>query len=108
MYNHEEKARSLHRQGNNCSTSLHKAFEEDMTLSGDYPMPRSIDGKCGALLAAIKILKDTGHEDKVEEFEKQFKNKFEYVTCMELMTHGRKCNDYVGESAKMIDQILNS
>jgi len=108
MYNHEEKARELKKQGNNCSASLNKAFEEDIELSQDFPMPRSIDGKCGALLTAIKILQETGHQDKIEEFEKQFKNKFEYVTCMELMTHGRKCNDYVGESAKMIDQILNS
>ena len=108
MYNHEERARSLHRQGNNCSTSLHKAFEEDMKLDSKYPMPRSIDGKCGALLTSIKILKETGHEDKIEEFEKQFKSKFGYTKCLELMTHERRCNDYVGECARMVDNILNS
>ena len=107
MYNHEEKARNYKTQGNNCSTSLHKAFAEDIELSTDFPMPRSIDGKCGALLTALKILEETGNRDKKEEFEKEFINKFGYSKCMELMTHGRKCNDYVGESAKMIDKILN-
>lgn len=30
MNNHEEKARELKRSGNNCSTSLHIAFSEDI------------------------------------------------------------------------------
>ena len=71
-------------------------------------MPRSIDGKCGALLTAIKILKETGHEDKIEEFEKEFVKKFGYAKCLDLVMHGRKCNDYVGEAAKMLDDILNA
>ena len=108
MYNHEERARNLKKQGNNCSESLHKAFEEDINLSPDYPMPRSIDGKCGALLTAISILKETGNADKIEEFEKEFERKFGYTKCIELMTHERRCNDYVGESAKYIDDVLNS
>lgn len=107
MSNHEEKARSYKKQGDNCSTSLHKAFKEDIELSNNYPMPRSIDGKCGALLTALKILEETGHEEKQEEFEKWFLNKFGYVKCIELMSHERRCNDYVGESAKYIDSILN-
>ena len=108
MNNHEEKARSLHKQGNNCSTSLHDAFSEDIQLSKDFPMPRSIDGKCGALLASLKILKEMGHEEKQEEFEKEFIDKFGYNKCLELMTHERRCNDYVGESAKMLDKILKT
>ena len=108
MSNHEEIARNLHRIGNNCSTSVHNAFSKDMELSDDYPMPRSIDGKCGALLTSLKILEEIGHEDKLEEFEKEFINKFGYSKCMELMTHERRCNDYVGESAKMLDEILEN
>ena len=106
MTNHEERARQLHRMGNNCSTSLHKAFSEDMDLSQDFPMPRSIDGKCGALLTSLKILKEKGYEEEQEKFENWFIQEFEYSKCMDLMTHGRRCNDYVGESAKMLDKIL--
>lgn len=107
MANHEERARQLHRMGNNCSTSLHNAFSEDMELSSDFPMPRSINGKCGALLTSLKILKEKGYEDKQEEFENWFMQEFGYSKCKDLMTHERRCNDYVGVSAKMLDEILN-
>ena len=106
MGKHEERARALKAQGNNCSVSLHKAFTEDTRLDGDYPEPRSIDGKCGALLTALKILRETGHEDKIEEFEKKFIEKFGYNKCRDLMTHERRCSDYVGECARMLDEIF--
>lgn len=107
MSNHENRARELKAQGNNCSTSLHKAFEEDIELSKDFPAPRSIDGKCGALLTAKKILIEKGYTDKVDELEKEFIKRFGYSKCIELMSHERRCDDYVGESAKMVDIILN-
>ena len=108
MSKHEERARELKSKGNNCSVSLYQAFSEDTKLTGDYPAPRSIDGKCGALLTALKILKETGHEDKQEEFEKEFIKRFGYSKCIDLMTHERRCSDYVGESAKMLDEILEN
>ena len=108
MSNHEERARELHRQGNNCSTSVHTAFSEDTKISADYPEPRSIEGKCGALITAEKILKDTGNEDEIEKFEKEFNEEFGYVKCIDLMTHERRCNDYVGWSSKKIDEILDT
>lgn len=77
-----------------------------MNLSNDFPKPRSIEGKCGALLTAQKILKELGYEDKIEEFEKEFVKRFGYSKCIELMTHERRCNDYVGESARMLDEII--
>ena len=107
MYNHEEKAREYRRMGNNCSASLYKAFSEDIKISSNYPAPRSIEGKCGALLTALKILDEIGKSDKKEEFEKKFIEKFGYSKCIELMTHERRCNSYIGESAKMLDEILN-
>ena len=106
MNNHEIEAREFKSQGNNCSESLHMAFSKDTNISNDFPSPRSIEGKCGALLTSLKILDETGHSDKKEEFEKEFKKKFGYSKCLELMTHERRCSDYVGESAKMIDEIL--
>ena len=106
MKEHEEKARNNHKKGNNCSVSLYKAFIEDITIGKDYPMPRSIDGKCGALLVSLRILQETNNEDKIEAFEKEFIKKFGYTKCLELVTHGRRCNDYVGECAKMLDEII--
>ena len=106
MKKHEEQARSLHRSGNNCSNSLYRAFLEDTNLDGNIPAPRSIEGKCGAVLAAEKILRECGKEDSIENFEKEFILKFGYSTCIDLMRTERRCNDYVGESAKMVDNIL--
>ena len=107
MSNHETDARELKNKGNNCSNSLYTAFSKDVELSGNYPAPRSIDGKCGALLTAIRILEETGHSDKIEEFEKEFTCRFKYSKCIELMKYERRCNDYVGETAKLLDEILN-
>ena len=106
MTNHEERARKLHRMGNNCSISVNNAFSKDTEISSDFPAPRSIDGKCGALLTSLKILREKGYEDKQGEFENWFINRFGYSKCVDLMTHERRCNDYVGESARMLDEIL--
>ena len=108
MSNHENEARELKQRGNNCSTSVHTAFSKDTNISDEYPAPRSIEGKCGALLTALKILEETGHGDKKEEFEKEFIKKFGYSKCIQLMTHEKECNDYVGEVSKMLDEILNN
>ena len=108
MSKHEDNARKYKLLGNNCSNSLYRAFSEDTKLDGQIPAPRSIDGKCGALLTALKILKETGHEDKVEEFEKEFERRFKYTKCIDLMTHEKRCTDYVGESVRIIDEILGN
>ena len=106
MSNHEKEARELKQRGNNCSSSVNTAFSKDINISKNYPAPRSIEGKCGALLTGLKILEETGHSDKKEEFEKEFIKKFGYSKCIELMKYERRCNDYVGEVSKMLDEIL--
>ena len=103
----EEKARSLKSQGNNCSISVYGAFLEKLKLSGNIPEPRSIDGKCGAVLAAAQILKETGKESLIPKFEEEFISKFGYIKCADLMSHEARCNDYVGESARLVDEYLN-
>lgn len=108
MSEFEEKARELKTSGNNCSVSLYTAFKEKLNLKGDAPQPRSVEGKCGALLTAIKILEETGHADKIDELEREFIKRFGYSKCVELMTHERRCVDYVGECARMVEEIVNS
>ena len=107
MVKYEEEARKLKSQGNNCSYSVYNAYVEDLNLNGDYPEPRSIEGKCGSLLAALHILKETGHEENQKEFEEEFIKEFGYSKCIELMTHERRCSDYVGWSSNKINEIIN-
>ena len=38
---------------------------------------------------------------------KKFINRFGYSKCMDLVKNGRRCNDYIGETAKMLDEILD-
>lgn len=106
MSKHEIDARELKRSGKNCSDSLYSAFSKDIKLSGNYPTPRSIEGKCGALLTALRILEETGNEDKKEQFEKEFIKRFKYSKCIDLMKYERRCNDYVGESARLLDEMI--
>ena len=106
MNKYEEIARNLKAEGNNCSYSVYNALKKALELNGEYPAPRSIEGKCGALLSALKILDETGNADKKEEFEKEFIKEFGYSKCIELMTHEKRCSDYVGWSAKKINEIL--
>ena len=60
-----------------------------------------------ALLTALYILKETGNEEKQEDFEREFIKRFGYSKCIQLMTYERRCNDYVGEVSKMLDEILS-
>lgn len=107
MNKYEEVARNLKVNGNNCSYSVYNAFKEELKLNGEYPEPRSIDGKCGALLSALKILDETGNSNQKENFENEFVKEFGYAQCIELMTHERRCSDYVGWSANKISEIIN-
>ena len=95
MNNHENRARNLKKEGNNCSKSLYTAFKQDINIGEGYPAPRSIEGKCGALLTALYILEKTGLGDKKDEFEKQFVATFRYSKCVDLMRYERRCLDYV-------------
>ena len=58
MNKYEEVARNLKLQGNNCAYAVYNAYAKDIDLKGDFPAPRSIEGKCGVLLSALKILDD--------------------------------------------------
>ncbi|MBQ3415465.1 MAG: hypothetical protein IJH39_09025 [Clostridia bacterium] len=106
MSEFEDKARELKRCGNNCSVSLYTAFKEKLGLRGVAPQPRSSEGQCGALLTAKKILEETGYADKIDALESEFVKRFGYSKCVDLMSYDRRCVDYVGECAKMIEEIL--
>ena len=71
------------------------------------PSPRSEGGKCGAVLAAEKVLKETGAE-QIEVFEQRFKEKFGTLNCFELMNTGFDCSDFVGEAAAITEYLIDA
>ncbi|MBR3318178.1 MAG: hypothetical protein IKG21_10220 [Atopobiaceae bacterium] len=103
--NHENKARSIHRTGYNCSNSLYQAFADVDGAGGNPPAPRSIGGKCGALLTAQKVLRDLGI-DREDELEQAFEREFGFVKCVELKRHRCNCNDCVGVAARLTDELI--
>lgn len=105
--NHEDEARRIHRTGFNCSNSMYQAFADVDHAGGNPPAPRSIAGKCGALLTAQKVLRDLG-VDAEDELERAFKEEFGYVTCIDLKRHRCSCNDCVGVAARLVDELSAS
>lgn len=111
---YEEIARTYHRNGNNCSVSLFKAFADKMDMLEDEtakiaPPPRSEGGKCGGYLAGRKVL-ETLKPEAVEEFEKRFMEQNGDDLCASLIMkrrlQGKNCNDLVGETASTIESLL--
>ena len=106
MNDYEVKARKLKQSGLLCSNAVFDTFKDEWNLEGKPPAPRSIDGKCGALLTTEYILKNIGREDLIDEYDELFLKKFGSLKCVDLMRKDRRCNDYVGESAKYISEII--
>ena len=106
MFGYEQIARNNHKSGINCSNSVYNAFKDDLKLSGNAPLPRSIDGKCGVVLSVEAILNEIGKADEIEKFEEAFVNKFGYLKCKDLIMHGRVCNDNVGFGADYLEKII--
>ncbi len=103
--NHEKEARAIHRSGLNCSNSVYQAFSDIDHAGGNPPAPRSIQGKCGALITAQKVLRDLG-VDREEELERAFEAELGYVLCRDLKRNRRSCNDCVGVAARLADEYV--
>ena len=106
MSNHEETARNIHRSGNSCSASVYNAFK-DVNTSGDgkVPAPRSEGGKCGAVLAAEKLISEMGVGDPAV-FDEAFQTQSGSLKCGELLArNGRQCHEYVGFAAAKVDEM---
>jgi hypothetical protein len=102
---HEKQARTIHRSGYNCSNSVDRAFADVDAAAGNPPAPRSVAGKCGALLTAQKVLRDLGI-DRESELEQAFQAEFGYVTCRDLKGHRVSCNDCVGVASRLVDAYI--
>ena len=95
----EQTARSNHKNGMNCAMAVYTALggEKD-----NAPKPRAEGGKCGAVLAAEQIIRESYLGDPVE-FDKEFLGMFGSLKCADLrgILRGR-CNDYVGTAAMLV------
>ena len=105
--NHETDARKSHRSGRSCAVSVYDAFRDVNPSASSAPAPRSEGGKCGAVLAAEKILRETG-TGKVEEFERRFRELYGSVKCADLLRARYGCNEMVGAASRIADELLEN
>ena len=99
----EQTARNNHRSGYNCANAVYSAFSDK--VSGTAPVPRSEGGKCGAVLAGEKILSQL--RVGVTTFDKEFQSMFGSLLCAELRKGKYPCNDLVGVSARLVEEMLD-
>ena len=107
MSDHETTARENHRRGISCAGSVYRAFSDVNGRMSSAPVPRSEGGKCGAVLSAEKVLKETGTV-RIEEFEREFIKRFGSVRCADLLGSRRgTCNDLVGAAAAIAEMLMD-
>lgn len=102
---HASTAQQIFSSGPNCSVSVYQAFSDVDKVGGTPPAPRSIGGKCGALLAAQRVLEDMG-AGRADELERDFAAELGYVKCVDLKRNRVSCNDCVGTAARLVDKYL--
>ena len=100
--NREQEARKRHLSGIRCSDSVYSAFSD--LVSGTAPLPRSEGGKCGAVLAAEKVLLQLGKSSA--GFDEKFAERFGSLKCGELRRARIPCNDLVGIAAGLVEEEL--
>lgn len=93
----EQMARGKHNSGYSCSSAVYSAFGDK--VGGSAPIPRSEGGKCGAALAAEKVLRQLGADEGA--FDRAFEDAFGSLKCDELRRLRRSCNDLVGTAARL-------
>lgn len=100
--NREQTARRSHNGGYSCASAVYSAFND--VVNGSAPIPRSEGGKCGAVLAAEKVLKQMCLDSVA--FDRQFILQYGSVKCDDLRRPRHSCNDLVGTAARMTSEAL--
>ncbi|MBO4359863.1 MAG: C-GCAxxG-C-C family protein [Eubacteriaceae bacterium] len=108
----QTKARDFHKNGNNCSMSVMRAFADVLGMdeeraASEAPRPRSDGGKCGAYLAALELLERIA-PDRKGDFETGFIAINGSNLCAVLKgasgKNGKYCNDYVADAVKLVSE----
>lgn len=100
--NREHTARTKHNNGYSCAGAVYSAFND--VVSGTAPIPRSEGGKCGAVLAAEKVLRQLGLDSAA--FDQEFVRQFGSLKCNELRRARHSCNDLVGTAARLTGNVI--
>lgn len=100
--NREQAARKKHNSRYSCASAVYSAFND--VVSGASPIPRSEGGKCGAVLAAEKVLKQQGLD--ITGFEEAFIIQYGSLKCDALRHAGNACNDLVGTAARLASEVM--
>ena len=102
-----------HKNWYSCSASVLCAFADEAGITERVaqklaaPMGSGRMGKCGALLAAERILEEkygkAESKTRIEELEKDFAGRRGSVQCRDLMG---KCRQCVREAAEILERVL--
>lgn len=114
----QKTAVSLHRSGFSCKRSVLRAAGKSIGLTEreaeglGNPTPKEDIGKCGAVIAGLRILeKKYGEQDadtRKAAFEAAFREKNRSLLCRELRgKNGRSCTDYVSDAAEILDEMFH-
>ena len=98
----EQAARKKHNSGYSCASAVYFAFTD--VVSGTAPIPRSEGGKCGAVLAAEKVLKQQGLD--ITGFQVAFIIQYGSLKCDALRHARHACNDLVGTAARLVSEVM--
>ena len=95
-------ARKHFESGTNCAGSVYAAFAD--RVSGSVPAPRSEGGKCGAVLAAEKVLAQMGLDSAA--FDEAFLRTYGSLKCGELKRARIPCAELVDTATKLTEAML--
>ena len=106
----EQIARANHKSGCNCGQSVFLSFADAMALTPEKamqlaPRPRAEGGQCGAFLAGRELLARLKPE-AVDAYVQRFIELNGASECRRLRGKGKSCNDYVGDAARLAEELL--
>ena len=108
---------SLHRSGYSCKSSVLRAAAKSVGLTEreaeglGTSTPKEDLGKCGAVIAGLRILEKEYDEmeaiTRKAAFEAAFLERNRSLLCRELRgKNGRSCTDYVSDAAEILDKMI--
>ena len=113
----QKKAVQYHQSGHSCKDSVLRAsaplagLSEREAADLAYPTDKRDTGKCGAVLAGLKIIEKKYGADAERirsAFEDAFRNRNGALLCRELRgRNGHSCTDYVSDAAELLEQMLD-
>ena len=114
----QKTAVKLHRSGYSCKSSVLRAAAKSVGLTEreaeglGTSTPKGDLGKCGAVIAGLRVLEKKYGEMETAarkaEFEEAFRERNRSLLCRELRgKNGLSCTNYVSDAARILDEMLH-